>query len=141
MKYHRRGGLNNSNLLFHHSGGLKSEMKGSPEPCSPEGAREGCTLSYLLEASGTPCLVVALVQCSVFMWCSPCVPWSSYGLLLIRTLIIVGWGPIQLPRDLLITSATLFPNQVTCEEFGLQHISVEGLGDIVQPMTSYQEYS
>lgn len=98
------------------------------------------SLSYLLEASGASRLVVALFQCPVFMRRSPCVPLSSYGLL-IRTLIIVGWGPIRLPRDLLITSATLFPNQVTFKEFGLQHISVEGLGDIVQPMSSYQEYS
>ena len=111
-------------------------MKGSSEPYSFEGTREGCTLFYLLVASGTPWLMVALFQSSVFMWCFPCVPLSSYGLLLIRTLIIVGWGPILLPHDLLITSATLFPNQVTCKEFGLQHISVEGLGDTVQPMTS-----
>lgn len=45
MKYHRLGGLNNSSLLFHRSGGLKSEMKGSPEPRFPEGTREGCSLS------------------------------------------------------------------------------------------------
>ena len=136
MKYHRLGGLNNSNLFFspfwrvevwnegitraiflwRHQGRMYSLL---PSGSFRHSLAYGCLIPKL-------CLHVVLSLCaSVFIWPSSYKDTNHSGL-----------GTHPTPTWPLNYICNTISKSSHIKEFGLQHISVEELGDIVQPMTS-----